>query len=100
MTLCKKMKIATRYSIEAAFQITEGAQIILTSISTREPSPCVKGDHIVIQSLSGRIEHTKVGAIEFALKPGGVEFYGLALDGEEIFELVDFTGGFFDIDYQ
>ena len=92
------MKIATRYTIEAAFQITEGAQIILTSITTREPSPCVEGDRITLQSLSGRIESTRVGAIKYALKPGGIEFYGLALKGDEISELADFTGGIFEIE--
>ena len=90
------MSAASRHAIEAAFQITGGPQIVLTSISARGPSPCMAGDQIVIQSPSGRIEHVMVGAIEYALKPGGAEFYVLALGGGEISGFGDFTGGVFE----
>ncbi len=91
------MDAANRHSIETAFQITDGPQVVLTSISAREPSPCVTGDEVLLHSQSGRIEHAKNERIEYALKPGGNEFYGFALGGDAIPEFRDFTGGSFEI---
>ncbi|GHC67869.1 hypothetical protein GCM10007100_39990 [Roseibacillus persicicus] len=93
-----KMKSAIRYAIETAFQITDGPQIILTSISVSQPSPCITGDTIALQSIGGRTEYAKVGAIEYVLKPGGVEFYGLSLDGDKVSAFEDFTGGLFEVE--
>lgn len=98
LTLCQKMDAVTQHAIETAFQITDGPQVVLTSISAREPSPCEAGDHLVLHALNGRIERARIERIEYALKPGGNEFYGLALGGDAIPEFGDFTGGSFEVE--
>jgi hypothetical protein len=91
------MDALTRHAIEAAFQLTDGPQMILTSISARDPSPCTAGDYLVLHASGGRIERTRIDRIEYALKPGGNEFYGFALGGDPISEFEDFTGGSFEV---
>ena len=90
------MDAVTRHNIETAIQIMGGPQVVLTTISARKPSPCAVGDRIVLRAPSGRIEHTRVERIEYVLKPGGNEFYCLALGGDKISEFGDFTGGSFE----
>ena len=86
---------STRSNIEATFRFHEGEQVLMTSIPIIEPLPANIGDTLIIMSPSGRAEIRDLKAIEYALKPGGKEFYGLELSGELISDFEDFTGGYF-----
>ncbi|MBB5353950.1 hypothetical protein HNR46_004220 [Haloferula luteola] len=94
------MDAVTRHAIETVFQITDGPQVILNMISARESSHCTAGTHLVLHAPNGRTERATIERIEYALKPGGNEFYGLALGGDSISEFGDFSRGSFEVDSQ
>lgn len=52
-------------------------------------------DEIVLQSPNGRVEYDEIDRVGYALKPGGTEFYALALKDNKISAFEEFTGGCF-----